>query len=602
MMQAMATVYWCRGCGRETTGSSGVCPYCGMELTLSPLPELVPSDEPEVGFELVDWSPAERADLVAWLIASRIRHRMGDESVTVGAADEARTDGIIDWVTSPARRPDDAIPAEELSDALVALRRACRSIERDPGLVVSADLIATVQEILEIGVPEGWPIEAWYEVRMLTDRLVNEAGDASDATLLHWARRIAWLIRVYSGRGPDGIPATARVVLPPVPGPAPSTLTGPKVSWCPECLHEDVTGSRNCLNCGAALVASQVAYLPEADHDDDTVQEVEYRLDGWDDDQRRRLLTLLFDYRVAHRFEDGGLIVRAVDEELVDTLTSDAATGVGPAAARTTGRADPEAAEPLSQLLEGARVVVRTPSAVDDPAFVDAALAVLTMPAPFGIDHDQWDDAGELTHELVHGSPGRGQAEVANRAASLARLIATWLSADELPIVPKAESADAADELVYELPQWSDEQRRQLALVFDREGITYSWEGENDLIVDAGAESRVDTLLDEVETADDPPEAAAGGQDEAGYQSISELFGACDRLFHRPADKDLRREASTDAAHVRALSAPYGVVDSDWWQITSRAGMLADALDMDAEDDVIADHAATLRDLLRAFL
>jgi hypothetical protein len=44
------------------------------------------------------------------------------------------------------------------------------------------------------------------------------------------------------------------------------------------------------------------------------------------------------------------------------------------------------------------------------------------------------------------------------------------------------------------------------------------------------------------------------------------------------------------------------VVDSDWWQITSRAGMLADALELDAEDDVIADHAATLRDLLRAFL
>ena len=103
----MTTVYWCRGCGTETTGSGGVCPSCGTELTLAPMPELVQTDEAEVGFELIDWSPAERADLVAWLVASRIRHRMDDDSVTVGVADEST--GAFDR-RAPGTAP--AVPTE----------------------------------------------------------------------------------------------------------------------------------------------------------------------------------------------------------------------------------------------------------------------------------------------------------------------------------------------------------------------------------------------------------------------------------------------------------------------------------------------------------
>ena len=55
------------------------------------------------------------------------------------------------------------------------------------------------------------------------------------------------------------------------------------------------------------------------------------------------------------------------------------------------------------------------------------------------------------------------------------------------------------DELVYELPEWSDEQRGELALVLDRENIPYQWEGGTDLIVAAADEDRVDALLDEIE-------------------------------------------------------------------------------------------------------
>ena len=86
----MTEVHWCRGCGGQATGP-GSCASCGGPLSLSPLAGLPESDEPEVGFELVDWSASERVDLVAWLIASRIRHRLEGDTVTVSADDEERT-------------------------------------------------------------------------------------------------------------------------------------------------------------------------------------------------------------------------------------------------------------------------------------------------------------------------------------------------------------------------------------------------------------------------------------------------------------------------------------------------------------------------------
>jgi hypothetical protein len=221
---------------------------------------------------------------------------------------------------------------------------------------------------------------------------------------------------------------------------------------------------------------------------------------------------------------------------------------------------------------------------------------VLTMNTPAAVDRNEWEEVGQLTHELLHGTQGSDPATTANRAAALVRLLSSWLAA---PVdLPEAKEGD--DELVYELPDWPREQRDQLSRVLERESIEHTWE-ESDLIVDATDERRVDVLLDEAEGPDEPA-VASTSSGENDYQAISDLFGACDRLAHRPADRALRVESAEAAARVRGLSVPYGVADSDWWQLRGRAGALADDLDRAADDDAIAGQAATLRDLLRAFL
>ncbi|HLK42700.1 MAG TPA: hypothetical protein VKV34_05115, partial [Thermoleophilia bacterium] len=299
------------------------------------------------------------------------------------------------------------------------------------------------------------------------------------------------------------------------------------------------------------------------------------------------------------------LIVGGGSESLVDTLIEDAVAPPEPALTSLDSLggagvpAEIDAADALARLLDASRTVARTPSAVEDPEFTQAALDVLTMNTPFGVDRDQWEQAAQLTHTLLHGDPADA-AGTANGAASLVRMLTPWVSATV--DVPERHEHDQ-DELVYELGDWPAEKRAELALALDRETITHSWENETDLIIDGRDEVRIDTLLDEAEGPEEPAHAADAGDAEDGYQAISNLFGVCDRLTHRPSDKELRAEAVAAAEAMTGLSIPYGVADSDWWQLRTRARDLATELaDGFDDDEVIAEHAATLRDLLRGFL
>jgi hypothetical protein len=235
---------------------------------------------------------------------------------------------------------------------------------------------------------------------------------------------------------------------------------------------------------------------------------------------------------------------------------------------------------------------------VSEPDFTHAALDVLTMNTPQGVDRDEWEEAGALAHGLLHHVAGTDAAGVSNQASTLARLLAGWLAA---PADPDANGANDNDgELVYELPEWTREQRDELTRALTGDGISHTWEGDNDLIVDSVDQRRVDAILDEAEVPAEP--VLAGGTGEDDYQAISDLFGVCDRLARRPADKELRAETQSAVARLGALSIPYGVADADWWLLRSRAAALAEGLDSGVDDEAVAEQSATLSDMLRAFL
>ncbi|HEY2300717.1 MAG TPA: hypothetical protein VGH66_02430 [Acidimicrobiales bacterium] len=167
------------------------------------------------------------------------------------------------------------------------------------------------------------------------------------------------------------------------------------------------------------------------------------------------------------------------------------------------------------------------------------------------------------------------------------------------------DDGDAEDhhEVVYELDDWLPEERAQLGLLLDRDGIAHGWEG-TDLIVAEVDEDRTEPLLDEVDRSASGVFAEADGtdDDEEEYQALSDLFGTADRLAGDPEDKN-KRPAFVDAvAAVLEWPTPFGLSEQQWWQIKSRSQSVVEAVESGAEADVVATRAASLSDLLRGLL
>ena len=151
-----------------------------------------------------------------------------------------------------------------------------------------------------------------------------------------------------------------------------------------------------------------------------------------------------------------------------------------------------------------------------------------------------------------------------------------------------------AEKVVYEVAEWSPEDRADLTDALVEEGVRYVFDDMGDLVVVAMDEDRVDTIIDELtdgeEAEDDGPAAS---------DVLSELFVAADKLRKSPRDARAIADARDQAAAVIALPPPYGFERRTWAQVGLRAGALRKALEDEAPDDeAVAEAAGELRDLL----
>ena len=184
-------------------------------------------------------------------------------------------------------------------------------------------------------------------------------------------------------------------------------------------------------------------------------------------------------------------------------------------------------------------------------------------------------------------------ADVDECADCLVPLVGGGLSAD----------SDGGDEVVYELDDWEPELLEQLTDALGRNAIPFSWEENRNLVVRERDSERVEDLLDEIEYPealdDEDTEALAG---EVPYERVSDLFVAADRLMRAPEDVALAGELELAARAVEGGRAPYGLAPEEWVRITELASAVRGDLAGDADADVIAIDARTLRDLLRRFV
>ena len=377
-----------------------------------------------------------------------------------------------------------------------------------------------------------------------------------------------------------------------------------RIWYCPTCGYE-VTSRGRCHSCRDRLVASDLPELPAGDGD-----EVGYRLDDWTDRDRGRLIEVLNDVGVMHRFEDDELVVAAEDESTVDDLVSELTSGAydddgeGAPDSDADGSApggdgdDPALSSALRLLADAANRLQRDPTDMQADADVaEASTAVFFAESYAGLSDESWAAVGRVTRRLlsVLGSEEALEDGIRSEATVLARLLKPVVAATPADgVAPGLEETDEGEQTVYELPDWLPEQRAQLGILLEQANIEYEWD-QDDLVVPAANEGEVERLFAEVGGANDDDDDA----DEERYHALEVLFAASGRLASDPTDEE-RAAAVVMWVHEVLGPPPLGMDEVYWLRITSRARALAEALEGDLDDaEVIHDEASALHGLLR---
>lgn len=176
----------------------------------------------------------------------------------------------------------------------------------------------------------------------------------------------------------------------------------------------------------------------------------------------------------------------------------------------------------------------------------------------------------------------------------------------DLPVV--GEAPPDADEVIYDLGDWSQDDRNQLELLLTGSSVIHRWEVGSDLVVLEADADGVERLMDEVEASggvaplpvtDDETD---DGDDEATYAVMSNLFVAADRLQKDPSDAAAAGDFYMAADATALTPPPFGIDAPIWQQVQELAASLAAALESDVDDDSIARDAAALRAMLAGYV
>lgn len=156
---------------------------------------------------------------------------------------------------------------------------------------------------------------------------------------------------------------------------------------------------------------------------------------------------------------------------------------------------------------------------------------------------------------------------------------------------PDLEPSD--DDVGYDLADWGDADRAQLATSLADESIPSRWEGA-ELVVRESDADRVEELIDEI----DHPDALAPDEtdDDGGAEILSALYVAADVLQRDPSSAVAVIELLEASERASELGPPYGLDGDLWREVQRRADTLADLLGGEAEEDEVMAAAKALRE------
>lgn len=166
-----------------------------------------------------------------------------------------------------------------------------------------------------------------------------------------------------------------------------------------------------------------------------------------------------------------------------------------------------------------------------------------------------------------------------------------------VPLVAGPTLDPVDDEIGYDVGDWNDGERRQLATALAVEGIRSRWEGMELVVAEADAD-RVEELIDDIDHPD-ALDADGDADDDGGAELLSVLYVAADVLQHDPGSAVAIVEVLEASEQASELGPPYGLDGEVWREVQRRADALADVLGDRAADDEVMAAAKALREAVR---
>jgi hypothetical protein len=187
------SVVACPSCGETYVSTAEVCADCGVPLAdlneIRPAPYLDPTDD-EVGYDLDDWEPESRGELVAALTARAIPHRWEEGELIVRERDADWVEPMIDEIDNPDAldvEEDDDDAAADLLSALYVAADVLAGDHGNPGAVI--DLCQAEGDAQDMDAPYGVARDTWDEIKRRAAAVAALLDDNTDEDAIRHAAR-----------------------------------------------------------------------------------------------------------------------------------------------------------------------------------------------------------------------------------------------------------------------------------------------------------------------------------------------------------------------------------------------------------------------------
>lgn len=186
---------------------------------------------------------------------------------------------------------------------------------------------------------------------------------------------------------------------------------------------------------------------------------------------------------------------------------------------------------------------------------------------------------------------------------------------------PAGADDEGSDVIVYELDEWTPDQRGALEQRLVAADIQHQWETPSgadveesyepgnpwvvgtDLVVGEQDEETVDALVDDIENPDALAETPDDGvDDEANYAIMGNLYVAADRLKDDPGDLAVAGEFFDAADAARTIDPPFGIDPEVWRRVQEMAAEVSQAIEQESDDETVQAKAQRLRDVLFGYV